>query len=300
MASTVAVSGQLRRQRPHRVSAIATPILLLTPAALVIAIFFYALSTMIELSARHQIRPGQIDSGGFTLSNYAAFLGSSFHLEFLFRSLWISAYCTAITAALGYVIAYSMYRSSPRARVIAGTILIVQFFTAYVIRTYAIMLVIGKQGILNQMLLGVGFIERPLALLFTQTGVSIGMVLVSLPFMVFPIFNSLQAIPHNLETAAISLGAGYLRTFWSVMFPLSIPGLAAGIVIVFLFELTSYIVPGVLGGGYVDMMANLIYAKAMQSFDYPFAAAAAMIMLVVSAGGIYLLQKALRMITPPM
>lgn len=299
MASTVAVTGRPSFAGPRGLLPSLAPILLLLPAAIVIGAFFYALSTMVQFSVRPNLGPGQIGSG-LTLGNYAAFLGSPFHLEYLTRSLWISAYCTAITAVLGYVIAYAMYRASPRMRVIAGTILIIQFFTAYVIRTYAVMLVIGKNGILNQTLLASGIIERPLALLFTQAGVSVGMIMVSLPFMVFPIFNSLQAIPGTLETAATSLGAGRLRTFWDVIFPLTIPGLGAGIIIVFLFELTSYIVPGVLGGGYVDMMANLIYAKAMQSFDYPFAAAAAMIMLMISAGGVYLLQKSLRMITPHM
>lgn len=299
MASTVAMTDRASLTRPRRALSSLTPLLLLFPAALVIGVFFYALSSMVQFSVRPNLGPGQIGSG-LTFGNYTAFLGSPFHVAYLTRSLWISAYCTAITAVLGYVIAYAMYRASPRMRVIAGTILIIQFFTAYVIRTYAVMLVIGKNGILNQTLLAAGLIERPLAILFTQTGVSVGMVMVSLPFMVFPIFNSLQAIPGNLEIAATSLGAGRLRTFWDVIFPLTIPGLGAGIVIVFLFELTSYIVPGVLGGGYVDMMANLIYAKAMQSFDYPFAAAAAMIMLAVSAGGVYALQKSLRMITPHM
>lgn len=275
----------------------AWPMILLAPAAIVIGFFFYTLSVMVLYSIRPSLGPSQIGTG-LTLANYAAFVGSPFYLNFLTRSLWISACCTIVTTVLGYMIAYAMYRSSPRARVIASTILIIQFFTAYVIRIYALMLMIGKNGILNKMLLGTGLIERPLSLLFTPTGVAIGMVMVSLPFMVFPIFNSLQAISINLEMAATSLGASRMRTFWEVIFPLTMPGIAAGVVIVFLFELTSYIVPGALGGGYFDMMANLIYAKAMQSFDYPFAAAAAMVMLIVSASGIYLLQKTFRALMP--
>lgn len=273
------------------------PTTFLLPAGIVVGFFFYALSVMLQFSVRPNLGPGLIGDG-LTLENYAGFLKSPFYLGFLVRSLWISLYCTAITAILGYIIAYFMYRSSPRVRLFAGIILIIQFFTAYVIRTYAVMMVIGKNGVFNRMLLDLGVIDLPLRLLYTEAGVAIGMVLVSLPFMVFPIFNSLQAVPRNLEIAAMSLGAGRLRTFWRVIFPLTMPGGAAGIVIVYLFELTSYIVPGVLGGGYVDMMANLIYAKAMQSFDHPFAAAAAMVMLAVSLAAIYLLQKMFRLITP--
>ena len=198
---------------------------------------------------------------------------------------------------LGYTIAYFMYRSSTRIRLIVGTILIVQFFTAYVIRAYAVMLIMGRNGLVNQTLLATGIVDRPLQLLGTQIGVAVGMVLISLPFMVFPILSSLQAIPSNLEPAARSLGAKNFNVFWQVIFPLSVPGIAAGVAIVYLFELTSYIVPGILGGGFVDMIANLIQAKAMQSFEHSLAAAMAGVVLVVSGVTIYLLQKAFRLLS---
>lgn len=273
------------------------PFVFMAPAAMVIGFFFYTLSVMLHYSVLPSDGPGLVGDT-LTLENYQRFLGSAFYLEYLLRSLWISTYCTIITAVLGYLIAYFMYRSGPLVRLITGTILIVQFFTAYVIRTYAVMLVIGKTGLLNASLLGLGLIDKPMAILFTETGVAIGMVMISIPFMVFPILTSLQNIPNNLELAAASLGARKTHAFWSVIFPLSLPGVAAGVVIVYLFELTSYIMPGILGGGYVDMMANLIYAKAMNSFDYPLAAAAATVMLVVSGLAIYLLQKAFRLVMP--
>lgn len=273
------------------------PALLLLPALAVIGIFAVTLFAMARYSVALNLGPGLIGSE-LVAENYERFLGSDFYMGFVWRSLKIAAYCTAITAVLGYVIAYFMFRSGPTLRVIAGTVLIVQFFTAYVIRTYAVMLVIGRNGLINTALLSTGLSDTALVLLFTETGVAIGMVMVSLPFMVFPILASLQSVPQNLEMAATSLGAGGLRTFWEVIFPLTLPGLAAGVVIVFLFEMTSYIVPGILGGGYVDMVANLIYAKAMGSFDYPFAAAAAMIMLVISGVAVYLLQRAFRLVMP--
>lgn len=264
--------------------------LLLLPSALIIAIFFAMMGAMVQASFAPGAAGGAVGSG-FTLDNYSAFLGSDFYREYLVHSLWISLYCTIISAILGYVIAYFMYRSGPGVCMIVGTVLIVQFFTAYVIRTYAVMLVIGRTGLLNQTLLALGITDEPLRLLFTETGVAIGLVQVSLPFMVFPILAALQAIPPNVEMASASLGARGLRTFWQVIFPLSLPGVAAGIVIVYLFQLTSYIVPGLLGGGYSDMIANLIYKKAMQSFEYTFSAAAAVITLIVAALIIFTLQK---------
>ena len=277
--------------------AFARYLIFLGPAAVVIGFFAFTMSVMVRTSLAPNLGPA-IVGDGFTLSNYAQFVGSGFYLGYLFRSMWIAFYCTAITTVLGFLIAYFMFRSGPRTRLVIGVLLIVQFFTAYVIRTYAVMLVIGRTGILNSTLLDLGIIQQPLSLLFTEIGVAIGMVLVSLPFMVFPIFASLQSIPPNAEMAAASLGAGNTSIFWQIIVPLSMPGVAAGVVIVYLFELTSYIVPGVLGGGYVDMIANLIYAKAMQSFDHPFAAAAAVVTLLVSGMTIYLLQKSFRLLSP--
>jgi putative spermidine/putrescine transport system permease protein len=263
---------------------------LLLPGALVIAVFFAMMSAM----AVYSFAPGNSGPGGaagVTLDHYRRFLGSSFYWGYLTGSLWISLYCTLITAVLGYVIAYFMFCAPPLVRLIAGSVLIVQFFTAYVIRTYAVMLVIGKTGFLNQILLALGVIDSPLAILFTHVGVAIGLVQVSLPFMVFPILASLNAISPNLTMASASLGASHLKAFWTITFPLTLPGIAAGVVVVYLFELTSYIVPGMLGGGYVDMIANLIYNKAMRSFEYGFAAATAVITLVVSGALIYALNR---------
>jgi ABC-type spermidine/putrescine transport system permease subunit I len=283
------------QQRTQAASALRAAGLLL-PAGLVIALFGAVMISMVRFSFSPPTGGGVLEPG-FTLENYERFLGSPFNLSYLSYSLWLASYCTAITAVVGYLIAYFMYRSGPVVRQVVGTILIVQFFTAYVIRAYAVMLVLGRTGLLNQLLLGVGVTEQPLKILFTETAVAIGLVLVSVPFMVFPILASLQAIPTNLEMAASSLGANGLQSFWTVTFPLSLPGVAAGVVVVYLFELTSYIVPGLLGGGYVDMIANLIYNKAMRSFEYAFASAAAVVTLVISGLVIYLLNKGLGRLT---
>jgi len=253
---------------------------LLLPGAAIIAVFIAMMASMV----RYSFSPGGVSviGEGFTFDNYWKFLSSWFYWSYLFGSLRISLYCTFISAVIGYSIAYAMYRSGPRTQLIFGAILIIQLFTAYVIRTYAIMLLIGKNGIINKTLLGLNIIQQPMRLLFTETGVAIGLVMVSIPFMVFPILASLKNISPNVEMASASLGATPMRIFWTVTFSLSLPGVAAGVVIVYLFELTSYIVPGLLGGGYADMIANFIYNKAMRSFDYTFASAAAVITLVLS------------------
>jgi ABC-type spermidine/putrescine transport system permease subunit I len=283
-------------QRRKRVANALRAAGLLLPACLVIALFGAIMASMVRFSFAPGGSGGVLEPG-FTLENYERFLGSPFNVSYLTYSLWLSCYCTALTAVVGYVVAYFMYRSGPIVRHIVGTLLIVQFFTAYVIRVYAVMLVLGRAGLLNQFLIGLGVTEQPIKILFTEPAVAIGLVLVSVPFMVFPILASLQGIPPNLEMAASALGANGLQSFWTVIFPLSLPGLAAGVVVVYLFQLTSYIVPGLLGGGYVDMIANLIYNKAMKSFEYSFASAAAVVTLIVSGGLIYLLNNVLGRLT---
>lgn len=270
---------------------------LVAPALIVVLFFFASLAVMAIYSFLPNAGPAQVGAK-FTLTNYARLFGNPFYLSYISRSLVLSTYGTAVTFVLGYAVAYVMYRATPRMLLLISLVLIVQFFTAYVIRTYAIMLVLGRNGLINQVLLGLGVIDQPLKMLFNEIGVAIGMVMVSIPFMVFPIYSSLRAIPKNLEPAAYALGASPLRSFWTIILPLTIPGIAAGVIIVYLFEVTAYIIPALLGGGYYDLVANLIYSKAMSAMDYPLSSAIAMTMLVISGVIVYSLQKAFGWLSP--
>jgi putative spermidine/putrescine transport system permease protein len=270
---------------------------LVAPALTVVLFFFGCLAVMVTYSFLPNVGMAQVGSD-FTLANYGRFFSNSFYLSYIYRSLLLSTYCTAVTLVLGYAVAYVMYRATPRMLLLISLVLIVQFFTAYVIRTYAIMLVLGRNGLVNQVLLGLGVIDQPLKLLFNEIGVAIGMVMVSIPFMVFPIYSSLHSIPKNLEPAAQALGASPIRCFWAIILPLTIPGIAAGVIIVYLFEVTAYIIPALLGGGYYDMVANLIYSKAMGAMDYPLSSAVAMTMLIISGVIVFSLQKAFGWLSP--
>lgn len=251
------------------------PFLLLLPAALVIATFLgsLAITGATSFSDAH---------GNWTVRHYERFLSDSHFLNYLWRSFRIAAYCTPLTLLLGYPFAYVMSRSSPTARLALTLILVVQFFTSYIVRTYALILVLGNNGILNRSLIDLGILDQPLKLLFHEAGVAISLALVPLPFMILPIYSVLKNIEPNLEAAASSLGASRLKVFWFVIFPLSLPGVVAGVVLVFLFDLTAFIMPAMLGGGYVDMIANAIHEQAMAVLDKPFAAAMSMVLLVIT------------------
>jgi ABC-type spermidine/putrescine transport system permease subunit I len=264
---------------------------LVAPGVAAVAVFFSCLGIMAYYSFLPSLGIAKVGTG-FTLVNYEAFIGDAFNLSYLWRSLRVATYTTAIVLLMGYTIAYFMSFCSPRTRTVISVVLLVQFFTSYVVRTYAIVLVLGRYGIVNETLQALGITEAPIKLLFNEFAVALGIVLVAVPFMVFPIYSSLAAIPPNLLTAAESLGATRFKIFTEVILPMSMPGVAAGVVIVYLFNFTSFITPSLLGGGYFDMIANLIYDQAMNTQQYPVAAATSMIALVLTILIVYAMQKA--------
>ena len=228
------------------------------------------------------LRPERLAGEGIGLNQYLRFFDDTRYLIYFWRSFKVSCYGTLLTLFLGYPVAYLMARSGGRIRLTLTLVLVVQFFTSYIIRAYALMLVLGNNGLINRLLLKLGMIERPLALMHNETGVAIGLIMVSLPFIVFPVYSVLRGIDLRLEEAAESLGAGEWQVFWNVTLPLSLPGMAAGVVLALLFQLTSFIVPGLLGGGYYDMVANFICDQALGVLNIPFASAVAMVMLAIT------------------
>ena len=228
------------------------------------------------------LRPERLAGEGIGLNQYLRFFDDTRYLIYFWRSFKVSCYGTLLTLFFGYPVAYLMARSGGRIRLTLTLVLVVQFFTSYIIRAYALMLVLGNNGLINRLLLKLGMIERPLALMHNETGVAIGLIMVSLPFIVFPVYSVLRGIDLRLEEAAESLGAGEWQVFWNVTLPLSLPGMAAGVVLALLFQLTSFIVPGLLGGGYYDMVANFICDQALGVLNIPFASAVAMVMLAIT------------------
>jgi ABC-type spermidine/putrescine transport system permease subunit I len=260
---------------------------LLIPGIVCLFIFGASLASIGIMS----LRPSRLADAGFSINQYLRFFSDTYHLIYLWRSFKVSIYGTLLTLLFGYPVAYLMARSDARLRLMLTLLLVVQFFSSYIIRAYALMIVLGNNGIINRVLIKTGLIHSPLPLMHNETGVAIGLVMVSLPFMVFPIYSVVKGIDLRLEEAAESLGAGEWLVFWNVTLPLSLPGVAAGVIIVLLFQLTSFIVPGLLGGGYFDMVANFIYDQALGVLNIPFAAAVAMVTLVIALGLVVVLNK---------
>lgn len=204
------------------------------------------------------------------------------YMAVLVESLEIAAWVTVICLALAYPVALWMSRAGRVGLALGLFCLMLPFWTSVLVRTYAWMVLLGRNGVLNRALMEHGLVSAPLPLLHNLTGVLIGMVHVLLPYLVLPIYAALVRIDPSLEQAAEGLGAPRWRIFLRVIFPLSLPGVVAGCALVFTISLGFFITPALLGGGQVIMIANLIEEQVRQFLDWPFAAALSAILLAVT------------------
>ncbi|MBX3521777.1 MAG: ABC transporter permease [Xanthobacteraceae bacterium] len=260
-------------------------LLLLLPALGLIAGFLIALTSVLIMSVLDS-------SGALSLESYRSFLGDERNLTILFQSIWIAFYVTVICLLLGYPIAIAMSRSSRTVASLITLALAIQFFSIYVVKMYGWMLILGNNGVINRMLLGSGIVSSPVKLMYNELGVAIGLTAAALPLMVFPINAVLQTISLRYEEAALGLGAGRLRALLSITLPLSVPGILSGVILTFVFCFAAYLTPGLLGGGFFKMIGNVIYEQAVARFNYSFAAAAAVITLLISLIAIVGVNKA--------
>ena len=231
---------------------------------------------------------GALGGVGFdrlTLENYAGVL-DPVYLRILVRSLLYAGITTLLCLAAGYPVAYLIARADERWRSLLLMGVMVPFWTSFLIRTYAWVTILKSEGLLNALLLQLHLIAEPLELLYTPGAVVLGLVYTFLPFMILPIYTSVEKLDGALIEAALDLGAGPLRAFWRVILPLTSPGIAAGVLLVFIPALGIYAINDILGGGRVDMIGNIIENQFKTARNWPFGAALGT-SLLVSFGAIY-------------
>ena len=205
------------------------------------------------------------------------------YIENLLRTLWIALVVTVVCILLGYPVAFLIATSSPQLSKILVLLVLLPFWTSLLVRTAAWVIVLQKAGIVNDSLLALGIIEEPLALIFNRTGVYISMVHILLPFMILPLYSVMKGIPPDHVRAAASLGAKPWAAFVSIYFPQTLPGLAAGCLLVYVIALGFYITPALIGGGSDQMLAYLIAEFATNTANWGLAGALAMVLLVCIA-----------------
>ena len=257
--------------------------ILLAPAACLLALLTVAVGAMLAAS----LEP----ASGVLLGHYRHFLSDPTYLSYITRSFRVALYTTASALVLGYPIGYAMTRISRPLQRLLILALLVQFFSVNVTRIYALVLLLGNNGAINRLLLALGLIDRRIPLIYNEFGVVIGLVASALPFAVFPISTVLGRIPISLREAAQTLGASRTRIFWRVIFPLSLPGVAASATIVFLYSLGAFATPLLLGGGFVDLIAVFSYEQAVNLGNPGFAAAGAVVTLGCAFFCVYLFNR---------
>lgn len=213
------------------------------------------------------------------LAQYTKFLSDRFNLAVLGSTLWLGLEVTLLTLLIGYPLAYLHSVSPPRWQKVLILLIVLPLLTSAVVRTFAWLVILGRQGIVNETLLALGLVEFPVRLLYTQNAVVVALAQIELPLMVLPIVTSLAAIDPNLKQASRALGAGSWRTFFRVILPLSAPGVLAGCLLVYASSVSAFVTQTLVGGGQQMFMPFYIYQQAIQANNYPFASAIAMILL---------------------
>lgn len=245
------------------------------PAVLLLVVFFaLPYAEMVAMSLRAPA-PGLPFGEGHTLAHYARALGDAHYLGALARSLAGGIVVTLACLLLSYPIALHLARSEGRGHLLFYALVVSPLLIGVLVRNFGWMILLAVDGPLNRALLGLGLIERPLRLLFNQGVVAMALVHVFTPFMVLPITNALRNLDPALREASLSLGAGRFETFRRVTWPLSFPGVQAGVTLVFVLSVAAYVTPALLGGQGVALMPAIIVQQLTGSFAWPFGAALA-------------------------
>jgi spermidine/putrescine transport system permease protein len=221
------------------------------------------------------------DIPAFQLGNYKKFFADFFYPSMLLRTLRISLECVALCVVLGYIPAYFFYQTRTKFKPLLMLLLMLPFWISYIIRTLSWINILGDSGLINYMLLGTRILSEPLGLLYNEGSVLMGLVQFLLPFMILNIYVSLEGIDKSLHEAARSLGCTEWQAFREVTLPLSLPGVSAGCLLVFVLTAGSYITPMILGGPGNEMIANLIFNRIIGTLDWPFGSAISVILLML-------------------
>ena len=220
------------------------------------------------------------DMRTFGLHQFGRFLYDPFSLKVLGRTLAIGAATTALCLVLGFPLAYLFTRSPSWLRSVLILIVLLPLLTSVVVRTFAWIVILGRLGIINSVLLTLGLIDTPLQLLYTEGGLVVALAQVNMPLMVLPLITALSRIDPNLADASASLGAGAWRTFLRVTVPLTLAGIVAGCLLTYCMSVTAFITQVLVGGGQMLLMPAYIYQQTAAVQDWPFAAAISVIFLV--------------------
>ena len=256
-----------------------SPVLKMTaaPIAFITAFFLVPLSVVLLASLQDK-------SGAFSLAQYVRILADQYHLGVVLTTFRIAILTTFLCLILGYPLAWYLVRvvRLKAWRRICVILVVLPLFTSNIVRSFGWMVLLGRNGLINDGLQAAGFIERPMRFLGTETGILIGMVYVLLPLVVLGAGNAIAKIDTSLERASADLGASPASTFFRITLPLTLPGLVASAVIVFTLATSAYVTPALLSGGRVTVLSMLIFQQYSATFDFHYGGALSAVLLVVT------------------
>jgi putative spermidine/putrescine transport system permease protein len=262
--------------------------LLLLPAIAVFGLCFVAPVLWLGRMSLNEGLPGGAIRPALTGANYLEFATDGFFLGIAADSVVLSFQVTALVLVLTYPIALFLHRWQSRWKPIVVILTVSPLLVSAVVRTYGWMVILGDAGWLNGALRLAGVIAQPLALINNRTGVVIGLTEVLMPYMALALIAGFGKLDPVLEEAAATLGAPPWRRFWRVTLPLSLPGIGLGCLLTFVLAISAFITPKLLGGGRVFLLATEIFTQAIETLNWPFAAAMSVVMLAVFAGALVL------------
>ncbi|MEW5960928.1 MAG: ABC transporter permease [Chloroflexota bacterium] len=254
---------------------------LLSPTIIWLGLFFVLpLIVVLVVSFSKRALTGVV-AYDFNLDNYRRVFSELIYLRILWKSIWLALLTTILCLLLGYPFAFYIARQTPSRQRLLIFLVMVPFWTNFLIRTYALMFIIRDTGIINNILISLGVIEAPLRILFTQTGVLIGMLYGYLPFAVLPLYASIEQLDFNYVQAAQDLGANGVKVFLRIILPLTMPGVVAASLITFIPTLGAYVTPDLMGGGNTFLIGNLLQQQFMTVRDWPFGSALGIILMIM-------------------
>jgi putative spermidine/putrescine transport system permease protein len=256
--------------------------LLLLPGLLFFIIFFILPLWSLFLNSFHPFDQSKGTLPSWTIDNYSKFLKDSFYLSILWRTVKVGIITTIVSLILGFPVAYHLVQTTGRKKNYLTLLLLSPMLISMVIRCYGWVILLANNGVINEALQGLGWIGAPLKLLYTERAVEIGMIHVLFPYMVLSIAGSLERIDPSIIRASQNLGAGALRTFLSIILPLSLPGVFAGSVMVFSLATSSFVTPSILGGPQVKLMSYLTYEQVAVLLNWPYGGAVGFILIFMT------------------
>lgn len=259
------------------------PFFYIFPGLTIFAVFFLSpLGNTLKTSFHLYSRTKGVDTSVIVLENYVKLLTDPYYLQILIRTLRISLVVTIICVIVGYAVGYYLANANRRSQAVFILIYLAPWFVSIIVKAFGFTLLLAPNGYLNKILLGIGLVDKPLRLMWSELGIVIGMVHIYLIFVILSVFSCLVGQDPLLRKAAANLGATGWQTFTRVTLPLSLPGLLAGSVIVFTLTMSAFVTPAVLGGRRVQMMANVAFNQTVEMLNWPFGGAIALFLMLLT------------------